>query len=227
MRLNINLASHPYEDAGNFYRRWGTALGVLVLVTLALVAVAASEWMSTRSITKQIADIHKQIDNVDDKRIQAQAILNRPEHQDTRRRSSFMNELIATKSFSWTLVLANMETLMPTRVHIVSIKPELDKESQIEVTITAAGDSWEKGVELLQNLEKSRYFREPRLKHLTDSQAGQPGSDPAKFELHAYYVPQVYVPAKEKNSHNGKPVAGRNVPPSGGSIATSASKGGG
>ena len=29
MRLDINLASQPYEDARQFWMRWGTAVGAL------------------------------------------------------------------------------------------------------------------------------------------------------------------------------------------------------
>ena len=229
MRFNINLATHPYEDAGSFYRRWATGLAVLALATLVLIAVAVHEWMSTRSITKQIAGIQKQIDQLDDTRNQAQAILNRPENQGTRRRSTFVNGLIEIKSFSWTQVLADMERLIPTRVQLVSIKPELDKEDQIQVTITAVGDSYEKGVELLRNLEKSRYFREPRLKQVDTSSPNSPQpqpqiAEPTKFELHAYYVPQLHVPEKKKGSQN-KAVVSERETPSGRAIASVARKG--
>ncbi|HLZ00385.1 MAG TPA: PilN domain-containing protein [Candidatus Angelobacter sp.] len=208
MRLNINLASHPYQDAGDFYRRWGAALGLLILVTLTLIAIAVHEWMSTRSISVQIASIHKQMDDLDDVRNQAQAILNRPENRGTRDRSAFVNGLIEVKSFSWSEVFADMETLMPTRVHLVSIKPELDKEDQIEVTITAAGDSREKGFELQKNMEKSRYFSKAAVKVESSSQQAQPGGDTWKFELVAYYVPQLHVPRKEKSPHSSTPAMG-------------------
>lgn len=226
MRLNINLASHPYEDAGAFYRRWGTGLVVLALATLALIAVAVHEWMSTRSISKQIGEIQRQIDRLDDTRNVAQAILNRPEHQGTRRRSEFVNELIEFKSFSWTQVLADMERLMPTRVQLVSIKPELDKQHDIQVTITAASDSSDKGVELLRNIEKSRYFREPRLRTIStqvpNGQQPQPQpTEPAKFELHAQYVPQPHVPEKKK----GHQVVGKQKSFSGRAIASVANRG--
>ena len=209
MRFDINLASHPYEDAGDFYRRWGTALGVLLVLTLVLVGVAVHEWMSTRSISREISGIRKQIDNLEEQKEQGQAILNRPENRDTRDRSSFVNELIDLKQFSWTLVMADMENLMPTRIRILSIQPERDKQGQIVVKITAGGDSPEKGVELLQNMEKSRYFHNPVLRGVTierNGQAAQAGGDPVKFELDAYYVP--HLPEKAKTPRENKPVTG-------------------
>ena len=213
MRFNINLATHPHEDASAFYRRWGTGLAVLALATAALIAVAVHEWMSTRSITRQIAGIQKEMDQLDDTKNRALAILNRPEHQGTRRRSEFVNELIEFKSFSWTQVLADMERLMPTRVQLVSIRPELDKQHDIQVTITAASDNSDKGLELLQNIEKSRYFREPRLRTVTTQVPnGQPQTtESAKFELHAQYVPQPHVPEKKKGSQSNPIIGTRNT----------------
>jgi type IV pilus assembly protein PilN len=210
MRFDVNLASHPYEDAGDFYRRWGTVLAALLLVTLVLVGVAVHEWMSTRSISKQIARIHKQIDDLDDQKNKGQAILNRAENRSTRDRSNFVNELIDLKSFSWTLVMADMESLMPTRIRIVSIQPERDKNGQIQVKITAGGDAGEKGVELLRNMEKSRYFHNTVLRAITytslNGQQLQAGVDLAKFELDAYYIP--HLPERVKTSHENKSVTG-------------------
>jgi len=36
MRLDINLATRPYEDAREFWTRWGLGVGLLALLTLVL-----------------------------------------------------------------------------------------------------------------------------------------------------------------------------------------------
>jgi type II secretory pathway component PulL len=48
MRIDINLASQPYEDARQFWMRWGTALAIATIVTLALVAMTISGWLAAR-----------------------------------------------------------------------------------------------------------------------------------------------------------------------------------
>jgi hypothetical protein len=45
------------------------------------------------------------------------------------------------------------------------------------------------------------------------------GPDVAKFELHAYYVPQVHVPEKKKGSQN-KAVIGEKPPVGGRAVAS-------
>ncbi len=97
---------------------------------------------------------------------------------------------------------------MPTRVHLVSISPELDKEGLIEVVITAAGDSREKGLELQKNMEKSRYFRNAAVRTENTATQVAPGGDTVKFELRANYVPQLHVLQKEKSPHSSTPTMG-------------------
>jgi hypothetical protein len=46
MRLDINLASRPYEDSSSLWVRWGGALAVLVLITIVLLYSALSGWLS-------------------------------------------------------------------------------------------------------------------------------------------------------------------------------------
>jgi len=50
MRLDLNLASQPYEDARTFYVRWGTALAMVTLISIILLVImclAAGLFMRT------------------------------------------------------------------------------------------------------------------------------------------------------------------------------------
>ena len=56
MRLDINLASQPYEDARQFWMRWGTAVGALGLLTLVLLALDVTGWVNARRDRQAIAE---------------------------------------------------------------------------------------------------------------------------------------------------------------------------
>src|SRR6266567_1396336 len=56
MRLDINLASQPYEDARQFWMRWGTAVGAVELLTLVLLALDATGWVNARRDRQAIAE---------------------------------------------------------------------------------------------------------------------------------------------------------------------------
>src|ERR1700683_3377894 len=158
MRLDINLASQPYEDARDFWLRWGTGLAAAVVVTLALVAITITGRFAARRDHAKIAELRAEIAQRDQVRQQAEEFLNRPENRTTRDQSQFLNELIERKSFSWTRVLEALEKVMPARVHLVSIHPELDDDNQLKLKMSVAGDSRDRVLELARRMEDSRRF---------------------------------------------------------------------
>jgi type IV pilus assembly protein PilN len=194
MRLDINLASRPYEDARQFWMRWGTALAALTILTLALLAITISGWFAARRDHARIAELKAGIAQRDLKRKQAEQFLNLPENRSTRDQSQFLNELIERKSFSWTRVLEDLEKVMPARVHLVSIHPELDDDNQLKLKMSIAGDSRERALELARRMEDSRRFAGTYIE--TELFRPSTTGDPFQFNIVATYVPEtIPVPA--------------------------------
>src|SRR4051812_6489265 len=133
MRLELNLATHPYENAREFFVRWGALLAAVTVVTVLLVWLAVSGLLHARDVNRQIRTDRDRIATLQEEEKRAQAVLDRAPNHAMRERSAFVNELIARKAFSWTQVFTDLEKLMPTRVHVVSIRPELDTENQLEL----------------------------------------------------------------------------------------------
>jgi type IV pilus assembly protein PilN len=188
MRLDINLASQPYEDARQFWMRWGTALAAVAILTLALLAITVSGWFAARRDHARIAELKASIAQRDLKRQQAEQFLNRPENRSTRDQSQFLNELIERKSFSWTRVLEDLEKVMPARVHLVSIQPELDEDNQLRLKLSVAGDSRDRGLELARRMEDSRRFAQTHI--VNESFRPSTSGDPFQFNIVATYVPE-------------------------------------
>jgi type IV pilus assembly protein PilN len=194
MRLDINLATQPYEDARQFWTRWGTALTVVSILTLALLAVTVMGWFAARRDHAKIAQLKAEIAQRDRTRQQAEDFLNQPKNRTTRDQSQFLNELIERKSFSWTRVLEDLEKVMPARVHLVSINPELDEDNQLSLKMSVAGDSRDRAIELARRMEDSRRFSKTYIE--TESSGTSSTGDPIQFMIHAIYVPETApVPA--------------------------------
>jgi type IV pilus assembly protein PilN len=194
MRLDINLASQPYEDARQFWLRWGTALAVAVIVTLALLTYTVSNWMAARHDHATIASYRAEIAQRDRKRQQAEEFLNRPENRATRDQSQFLNALIERKTLSWTHVLEDLEKVMPARVHLISIHPVLDEENQLTLKMAVGGDSREKALELARRMEDSGRFTQTYIETETSAAAGT--GDTVQFNINAVYVPG-QLPSRE------------------------------
>jgi hypothetical protein len=204
MRLNINLASQPYQDLNRFLRKWVPAVAVFVIASCALVAWAWVRYSEGREINGRINVTREQIHRLDVQRETATNMLAEPANKGTADTSRFINQLIAKKAFSWTRVFMQLEQIMPDRLHVVSLAPELNKANQLQMTIHVAGDSREQAVELVRRIEKSPSFRSAvlRSEQMVPPEQARSG-DAVQFDISAIYVPTV--------APSPKPVKGRNA----------------
>jgi len=188
MRLDINLASQPYEDARQFWMRWGTAVVTLGLLTLILLTLDITGWVDARRDRIAMAEERAQIAQKDQLRAEAEKILSLPQNRNTRDTSQFLNELIERKAFSWTRVLENLEQVMPARVHLVEINPQLDEDNELGLKMTVAGDSRERAIELAQRMEESGRFADTNItgERSTQSTTG----DSEQMDIVATYIPE-------------------------------------
>lgn len=205
MRLDINLATHPYEDARSFWFRWGGALAILAILTGGLLYHTAHEWTYARKDHAVRDRYLQQIAGRDKEVADAQALMNLPQNRSIRDRSQFLNDLFYRKAFSWTEVFEELEKVMPPRVHVVSITPELSVENELAIKLVVAGDSHDRALELVRKMEDSQHFRQTQI----DTETAEAGNgafagDTVKFDISALYLPatdlQSPVEAKAQKS---------------------------
>src|SRR6266851_7948761 len=163
MRLDINLATRPYEDAREFWARWGLGVGLLGVLTLALLGLAVRGWTNAGRDRHSIGQLQAQIAERDDERAKAQAFLDMSINRSTRDQSQFLNGLIQRKSFSWTRVFEDLERVMPSNLHVVSLRPELNEQNQLQLDMKIACDTRSAAVELVHRMEGSTHFQGAEL----------------------------------------------------------------
>lgn len=199
MRLDINLASRPYEDARQFWIRWGSALFALSVLTLLLMYFTVTGLLLAQQERSLISARKQQIAARDAEQARAQATLNLPQNRTMRDRSEFLNDLFERKAFSWTKVFEELERIMPARLHVVSIRPDLSPDNQITINLTVAGESRDRALELVRKMESSEHFQRTQIKSET-SQANVPQGDAVLFEISASYIPNL-----SPSDHGGAP----------------------
>jgi type IV pilus assembly protein PilN len=187
MRLDINLATRPYEDAREFWGRWGLGVGLLGLLTLFLLGLTVNGWIKAGRDRHQIAQLQAQIAQRNTERAEEQAILDMAVNRSTRDQSQFLNGLIQRKAFSWTRVFEELEQVMPPNLHVVSLRPELNEQNQVELSMKVAGDTRAAPIELVHRMEGSKHFQGAQL---TSEVGGQPGAGVAAIVV-AIYIPDV------------------------------------
>ena len=186
MRVTINLATQPYQDVRAFALRWGLGLALLALLAAGLVYKAVEGWSSTREIGAIISADQDQIRKMNSDISSANIELNRPANRDIRMQSAFLNTLIARKAFSWTEAFSTLEKIMPPRLHVVSMQPELDDQNRLTLKMRVAGSSRDSFLMLLRRMESTPEFQDPQP--LSES-TGKNGEE--EFQLSTFYAPQL------------------------------------
>jgi hypothetical protein len=188
MRLDVNLATHAYEDSHQFWIRWGSGIAILAILTLALVTQTIISWVYASHDRQMISQIRASIAMRDQEKAQAEAFLNQPENRVIRDRSQFLNALIERKAFSWTQVFQDLERVMPARLHVVSIRPELTEDNRLQIKLTVAGESRDRALDLVKKMEESPRFRQPKVE-TENAGIGQTPGDNVQFTISALYLP--------------------------------------
>jgi type IV pilus assembly protein PilN len=190
MRVDINLASRPYEDSGPLWARWGGALAALALFTLILLYSVLSGWAAARKDRGLIEQRQEQIAARDQQKAKAEETLNLPANRGTRDRAQFLNDLFLRKAFSWTKVFEDLERVMPPRLHVVSIHPDKASDNQLKIKLVVAGESRDRALELVRKMESSQRFQQTQIEQ-ESTQPGQTPGDNVQFDITALYVPDL------------------------------------
>ncbi|HST77944.1 MAG TPA: PilN domain-containing protein [Verrucomicrobiae bacterium] len=189
MRININLASQKYRDVRMFVSRASAATLAMVVFTVLLSVLAWLNYSSSRKSSAHIRDLEQQINSLQQQRAKAVQVENLPENRVVMDENTFWNRQIARRGFSWTQLFNDLQKIMPGRVYVISIAPELTPENQLKLRMTIGGDNSEDLNTLVKKMEGSRKFRHTELKAQTIQKESRPGAPPLhKFEIETFYT---------------------------------------
>jgi hypothetical protein len=211
MRLKINLATQPYEDARHFVATWSGVLGVLVLLAAILSYAVVTRWQQYKTMSGNIAREQQILDDLASKQRQDLSLLNKPENHDVRERSEYLNSLILRKEISWTKIFTDLEKMMPPHLRVLAIQPKVEGD-QILVNMQLGGgaDSRDRAAELVRRMEHSKTFRSAYIVRENDGAQGGPGpqSDSMRFQLTAEYIPGEEPAGPSTSTAKNEPPAG-------------------
>jgi hypothetical protein len=200
MKITINFATQPYQETQRFMLRWRLILSGAALLAIVLLSASVASILDWRTTRMQAAELRRQIDEQDRMRSQVETLLSRPDNQQIRMRAELLNSAIARKAFSWTEVFTDLERVMPPRLHVTSIHPEVNSDDQLELHLSVSGSSREDGIKLVRRLEQSSHFALARINNEEnlDPQKG------TKSEVIQFHITAVYIPGFART----KPAAG-------------------
>ncbi|MCX6598524.1 MAG: hypothetical protein NTV70_19405 [Acidobacteria bacterium] len=154
----INLSSEPFRKdrplvAGSIVL--SVILGAL-LVTLTWMAVL--QQLSVKDARTAIAAVEKQLATLDREQAQLNITLRQPGNSDVFEQSLFLNGLLARKGISWTKIFSDLETVVPPNVRVISVRPQVNGQNQIQLDLFVGSQGIEPVVDMLMKLEGSPVF---------------------------------------------------------------------
>jgi type IV pilus assembly protein PilN len=161
VRVAINLASRPFADIAPALKNLRAAMaGLAVLAVLLLVGLHFVHDKAEAARAREHA-LDEKITQVRREQQQYQAMMRQPDNARTLQQSENLNQLFDEKSFSWTLAMEDLETVLPAGVQVTTLEPTV-KNGQISVRLRVIGPR-DRDVDLVRNLEHSRHFVLPRI----------------------------------------------------------------
>ena len=163
MKVLFNLASQPFENLRPYYTAAWIAAALAVILALVLVGEERQRRSETRSLTRQLTRFETELEELGREQRELEQWVRRPDVQEIRDHSVFLNSLILRKSLSWTRMFLDLEKILPAKAQVTAIRPHLNQSQQPELSLTVTAAEMGPLVELLKNLESSPQFGSPTV----------------------------------------------------------------
>jgi len=162
MRISLNLATRPYADLGPALKRLRIALTVLVVLGIGLVLGLRAFHQKAEKARATEQSVQNKIDAINLERQGYQAMMSQPANADLLTQVAALNQLFDEKTFSWTLAMEDLETVLPGGVQVTTIDPVRSKDGHIILHLRVVGPR-DHADDLVENLEHSRHFLLPHI----------------------------------------------------------------
>ena len=183
-QFDLNLSTRPFKP----YR--ATNFGLLTLL-LILLTVSAGQVLSYQQYSSLAAASRQEEQEVRADTDMVTAAVQKLNEKMTSGNATaklseveLLNRILIRKSFSWTRVFASLEKAMPENVRLLSLRPFLDEQEKIGLTMDVRGRTLGDATEFLRTLEQSDIFTDVSLA----VQERKTTNGEVEFSLTSYYT---------------------------------------
>jgi type IV pilus assembly protein PilN len=195
MHISVNLATRPYIDIRPALKRLRIAMGILIVIGLGLCLGLHAFHQKAEDARATEQSVQNQINAINNERLGYQSMMGQPDNVQLLAHIGELNKLFDEKTFSWTLAVEDLERVLPSGVQVTNIEPVRDaKTGRITLKLRVVGPR-DRAVDLVQNLERSKHFLQPRIVGESSESTGGPNerlepisaSNRVNFDLLAEY----------------------------------------
>jgi type IV pilus assembly protein PilN len=160
MRIQLNLASRPFVELGPLYLRLRILIILLAVIAVPLWILLATEKRRASEAQARLTAVEQRIQAIESQRQAFQAEMREPKNASVLSQSQFLNQVFASKAFSWTAVMMDLENVLPSGVQVLNIDPVISRDGKVTIRLRVSGPH-DRGVDLVRNLEHSHRFSLP------------------------------------------------------------------
>jgi type IV pilus assembly protein PilN len=164
VKVHLNLATQPFGHRRVFWLATGASAILLAVVAAWLVTIYLRHGRGLREMNPSESELRAELSALQAEEIQLRNKLNQPGNEQVLARSLFLNQLLHRKGISWTRTFADLEEILPPRVRVVSIRPEVTIDNNVLLDMQVGAEKPEDCIELLQVLERSDWFGSPDVR---------------------------------------------------------------
>jgi type IV pilus assembly protein PilN len=160
----LNLASQPFRRERAQNAIYAFVCLALTCSLLVLIGLIFQERARASSLRREIDQERSQLLRLQREQGQFSSVLGRPENADVFAKSVFLNQLIARRAVSWTLVFKDLETVMPPNMRLVALRlPQIPSEDiggvdHVQLDMVVGTDRPDAMIQLLKSLQGSPLF---------------------------------------------------------------------
>ncbi|MCB1020840.1 MAG: hypothetical protein KDC27_12985 [Acidobacteria bacterium] len=174
MRIDLNLATKPFGRARLFWTISGVAAAMLALVAAGLGwTYYANQTVSPETEQARI-EIQRELSELGGEEATLSNDLRQASTIDLYDRSFFLNQLLTRKGVSWQKTFEDVEQVLPPRVLMMQIRPEVTFENKIDLEMQVGAESLGDFIEFVTALEKSKVFGPPRVRGYNPPNENEP-----------------------------------------------------
>lgn len=185
MKIRLNVATQPLESHRRFIVGAAVA-GALGLIVLVLLSVSVLHtWRRNSGQRALISGYENQLAQMRGQQQTLRTFFDSPKTKTVIDRAAFLNSLIDQRSFPWTKIFTDLETVLPAGVRVLSIAPKMEK-GQVDVKLVVGALSDQSKLEFLDRLQKSPAFSNVRVNAYSQKTTPD-GQDEVDVQLEAIY----------------------------------------
>jgi len=162
MKISLNLASRPFTNLTDVYKRLRIAMGILALAAIALGFLLHFVLQHDQRAYQKAHLVDEALASMSAERQGYDTMMQQPANAKVLDQTDALNELFDEKALSWTLVMKDLETVLPNPVQVTQIEPVRSKDGQVILHLRVLGPR-EENIRLVENMEHSNRFLRPRI----------------------------------------------------------------